>query len=153
MAFSIPQYKLERFEYKISNMNLFLKRIDKEFNNDINYSNYIAENNIDITDWPTMERLTFSTIILNWLLLRNRKKHFPFSNITNIYVSLFFKPDMIRTGINFVNKYKKIYTTRLHGAILCCLLEKPFIIFNNSYGKNKCFFETWFNDLEQIEFH
>jgi glycosyltransferase involved in cell wall biosynthesis len=32
------------------------------------------------------------------------------------------------------------------------LLEKPFVFFDNSYGKNSGFFETWLSDLDEVKF-
>jgi pyruvyl transferase EpsO len=100
-----------------------------------------------------MEKQAVSTFLLRCLLWASRKICILFLNITNLYAIFFFKPYMIKTGVGFVSKYNKIYTTRLHGAILCCLLGKPFVLFDNSYGKNRSFFETWLSDLDGAEFH
>lgn len=54
---------------------------------------------------------------------------------------------MIEVGVKFLSKYNTIYTTRLHGAILSVLMGKSFFLINNSYGKNKNYFQTWFYDL------
>jgi pyruvyl transferase EpsO len=59
---------------------------------------------------------------------------------------------MIREGVKQISKYENIYSTRLHVAILSVLLEKPFVFFDNSYGKNSAFFETWLSDLDGAKF-
>jgi exopolysaccharide biosynthesis predicted pyruvyltransferase EpsI len=51
-------------------------------------------------------------------------------------------------GIDLVSQYKFVISTRLHGHILCLLLGIPSIIVDNSYGKNKRFYDTWLNEVE-----
>ena len=59
---------------------------------------------------------------------------------------------MIREGVKQISQYENIYSTRLHAAILSVLLEKQFVLFDNSYGKNSSFYETWLNDLDDVKF-
>jgi pyruvyl transferase EpsO len=153
MAFCISSNKLKKYKNKQINKTLFLKRNDRELNNSINYADYIESKSMRIADWPSMEKRMISKFFL-WRCLRlSHRLPVPFSKITDIYASYFFKSAMIKTGVKFITKYEKIYTTRLHAAILCCLLEKPFTFFDNSYGKNGSFFETWLSDLDDVEFH
>ncbi|WP_302323746.1 polysaccharide pyruvyl transferase family protein [Bacteroides congonensis] len=51
-----------------------------------------------------------------------------------------------------MSNYDKVYTTRLHVAILSILLGKTFVFFDNSYGKNKFFYETWLKDIDDANF-
>jgi len=39
--------------------------------------------------------------------------------------------------------YETIRTSRLHGHILACLLDKPNVLLDNSYGKNSAYYHTW----------
>jgi pyruvyl transferase EpsO len=151
MAFCIPPEHLRGYLSKQADKNLFLKRGDKELNT--SRSNHIDKEHFDISDWPVMEKKTVYVYVLWCFLWLSRRIHVLFPQITDLYASFLFRPNMIRTGVKFISKYHKIYTTRLHGAILCCLLGKPFVLFNNSYGKNRSFFETWFKDLDGAEFH
>jgi pyruvyl transferase EpsO len=153
MAFCIPAGALKKIKINPSYKTLFVKRTDQEINTHIDYFAHINENNIDISDWPPMEKETIVAFLLRCFLWINRRMHILFSKITDLYACYIFKQNMIKIGVRFISKYKKIYTTRLHAAILCCILEKPFILFNNSYGKNSSFFKTWFSDLDDIEFH
>jgi pyruvyl transferase EpsO len=148
MAFCISPNTIKRFQKKPQDKTLFLKRKDKELNNGIEYSQYTGEQ-FDAFDWPPMERKTISLYLLQRLLGASRRFPVLFPELTGVYASLFFKPAMIKAGVRFLSKYSKIYTTRLHGAILCCLLGKPFVFFDNSYGKNSDFFETWLSDLDE----
>ena len=47
--------------------------------------------------------------------------------------------------------YKTIYTTRLHAAILGVLLGKKVVFMDNSYGKNRGFYETWLKDCDAVK--
>jgi pyruvyl transferase EpsO len=152
MAFCIPALQLKQYQCKSSGKDLFLKRTDKELNTTFAYSNCFDEKNIDVSDWPTMEKRTITIRLLHYFLALNRRIPFAFSGLTDIYASCFFKRDMVKAGVKFISGYNKVYTTRLHAAILCCLLGKPFVFFDNSYGKNSGFFETWFSDLDGVEF-
>jgi len=151
MAFCIPDYKTRKYLLKQNNNYLFLKRRDKELNTSIDYSKYIRESEFNTHDWPSIEKTILSYFLLKCFLWINRRLPF-FNRIIDIYASILFKPDLIKIGVNFLSKYEKVCTTRLHGAILCCLLEKPCVFFDNSYGKNSAFFETWLSDLDDIMF-
>ncbi|MDR2409321.1 MAG: polysaccharide pyruvyl transferase family protein, partial [Bacteroidales bacterium] len=156
MAFCIPPEQLKKYQGKQSGKDLFLKRIDRELNSKINYTDFIVDKkNTDISDWPAMKKVyTFLLRCFLWIFLRlSRKIHSVFPELTDLYAFFFVKPHMIKIGVKFVSKYNKIYTTRLHAAILCCLLNKPFVLFDNSYGKNLSFFETWLSDLDWVIFH
>lgn len=151
MAFCIAPDTLRKYQGRPTGKYLFLKRTDKELNGTISYADFVDGEDFDIRDWPTMEKQTVCVFLLRCLLWVSRKIRAVFPAITNLYAGFFFKPHMIKTGVRFVSGYNRVYTTRLHGAILCCLLGKPFVLFDNSYGKNRGFFETWFDDLDGAE--
>jgi len=152
MAFCIPSNGLKKFQSKPKKRVLFLKRNDKELNDTVNYLEIISETKIDICDWPSMEKRKISSFFLWRFMWATSIVPNLFSKLTDIYAYYFFRYDMIKIGIKFLSEYKKIYTTRLHVAILCCLMEKPYLFFDNSYGKNKSFFETWLSDLDTAKF-
>jgi pyruvyl transferase EpsO len=152
MAFCIPPVQLHKYYGKPLNRNLFLRRTDTELNTYFNYANFIADKeNTDISDWPSVETQTIYGFLLRCFLWMGRRTVFLFPRSADLYAKFFFKPNLIKTGVRFIYSYNKVYTTRLHAAILCCLLEKPFVLFDNSYGKNRSFFETWLSDLEQAK--
>ncbi|MDR0443434.1 MAG: polysaccharide pyruvyl transferase family protein [Treponema sp.] len=152
MAFCIPVYKLKKNQVKQGKKNLFLRRNDKELNRTIDYLTNISEIDFDVHDWPSMEKIMISCFFMRCFLWASRRMMFLFSKLADIYASLVFKPNVIKTGVRFISKYENIYTTRLHVAILCCLLEKPCTFFDNSYGKNNSFYETWLSDLDGMKF-
>ena len=58
----------------------------------------------------------------------------------------------VNNAIEFLSEYPLVITTRLHGFILCYLLGIPVIVLDNSYGKNKNFYDTWFKSQENTHF-
>ena len=60
-------------------------------------------------------------------------------------------PKCMTEGIRFLEPYRDIYTTRLHGLILSVLMNKPSVTFlDNSYGKISAFYRTWLDDVEGV---
>ncbi|MGD1712451.1 polysaccharide pyruvyl transferase family protein [Dapis sp. BLCC M172] len=58
----------------------------------------------------------------------------------------------LHSGIYQFQKYRLIITNRLHGHILCVLLNIPHIFLPNSYHKNQSFYETWSYDIPFCRF-
>lgn len=149
MAFCISQKTLDHYKQKGTDKVLFLKRNDQELR-EYDFSSYIAEKaeQLHIGDWPTMEKEFKTKVYLDKLIFhRKRLKRIP-----DIYADLIFRPFQVRKGIEFVSKHRKVYTTRLHMAILSVLLDKEIVFFDNSYGKNRSFYETWLKDVEKLKF-
>lgn len=55
--------------------------------------------------------------------------------------------DYLHRSIYQLNRYPLVITNRLHGHILCTLLEIPHIFLPNSYGKNQSWYEAWTYDI------
>ncbi|MDR0603310.1 MAG: polysaccharide pyruvyl transferase family protein [Bacteroidales bacterium] len=149
MAFYMDQERLNKYTVKPTKEILLLKRNDIELSKKNNYHQYISEKGaIEIHDWPTMEHNYFVQKVIFKLI---ELFFFP-KNVVDKYAECIYKPFLIRTGIQFISQYKYIYTTRLHVAILSILLQKPFTFFDNSYGKNSSFYDTWLSDIDTIKF-
>jgi pyruvyl transferase EpsO len=147
MAFCIKPEELQKYCLLQTKKTLLLKRSDQELDSSIDYRRCIPDSDVDIADWPTLEKPVSSAVMLGHLLgLTQRCKLF--TGLANIYASNMFRQDMVKRGVQFVSQYEQVYTTRLHVAILCCLLGKPFHLFDNNYGKNSRFFDTWLMDLD-----
>jgi pyruvyl transferase EpsO len=101
---------------------LFMKRTDKELKADYPLP-YIK--NIEIKDWPTFENNYF-----NYLPDKHTQSDF-----------------YLNEGIIFMANYDLVITTRLHGCILAALLGIPVIMVDNSYGKNRTYYETWLSQM------
>jgi pyruvyl transferase EpsO len=143
-----------------TNKILILKRQDKELNQsfDVEVLKDRISNGkkIDIRDWPPMERNIsnkvnnalikaddfFSTLLVKKPVFKNIINHsygFKQHDLSKRY--------MVR-GIDFINGYDEIYTTRLHGYILSVLLDKKVHLIDNSYGKNSTFYNSWMKGFE-----
>ncbi|WP_307996259.1 polysaccharide pyruvyl transferase family protein [uncultured Bacteroides sp.] len=147
MAFCISQQILKKYNCNSTSKILFLKRNDIELC-EKDYESYVVEdkNIVDVKDWPTMEADFFQFKILGKLV------RFHQYSMADIFASNYLKPYLVKKGIRFLNNYDKVYTTRLHVAILSILLGKTFVFFDNSYGKNKFFYETWLKDIDDANF-
>lgn len=162
MAFCIDLDKLNTNSLP-SQDKLLMKRKDKELETN-NILNQIIEDNpkIEILDWPTFNvsknkhRLVYrkerynriiSTKLLDIPLLNNL--------IDSRYglKSRKQKEKYIDLGIEFLNKYNTIYTTRLHGVILAVLLDKNIIIIDNKHKKLTRFYNTWLKDFKNVKIY
>lgn len=125
---------------------LFLVRDDKEFKP--NDRLLEANRELDIvSDWPTMlpdDRIAWAC---GQCFLFSRF----FKGPVDFLARSIYRPHIIRAGISFESRAAKIFSTRLHGAILGLLLGKKVVLFDNSYGKNRRFYETWLSDCEDVE--
>lgn len=153
MAFCIPPEQLAPYAHPvIPGSALFLKRSDHECRQ-TDYAALIGAEQYDTRDWPPLEAVGSSERILNALCRLSRSRPLRFlMPATDAYAARYFKNDMVKQGVEFLSRYETIYTTRLHVAILCCLLGKPFTLFDNTYGKNKHFFDTWLSDVDGAVF-
>lgn len=50
---------------------------------------------------------------------------------------------LVGKAIRTFSGYRHVRTSRLHGHILSCLLDKPNVLLDNSYGKNSNYYRTW----------
>ena len=149
MAFCISSKLLKKYSKKEGDRALFLKRNDPEFC-EYDFNSYITEDEatLDTCDWPTMEKQFKTKTYLDKLLWHKER----LGRLSDIYADKIFRPFQVKKGIEFVSQYKKVYTTRLHVAILSLLLDKEIVFFDNSYGKNSSFYDTWLADIKDITF-
>jgi len=56
----------------------------------------------------------------------------------------------LRRGVALLGSGRRVVTDRLHGHILCLLLGIPHELRDNSYGKNRAFYETWSHGIEGV---
>ncbi|REC49610.1 polysaccharide pyruvyl transferase family protein [Chryseobacterium pennipullorum] len=148
-----------------TNKTLLLERMDKELGNVALLQKQLetlhkSETKIEVKDWPgfykqgTLQQkadnlYNFAEIVGSKILLKSPLKFLV--NDAHGLRGKRYKERRIKTGIKFINHYDVVYSTRLHGFILAVLLNKKVFIFDNSYGKNKNFFETWLKDFENVK--
>ncbi len=150
MAFCIDTDELKRNMVSSIGKDLFFKRVDVEINKSYDYSKCVPAD-CDVHDWPSLE-YHYPFWENKWVgRIFNRLYGFRHA-ARNWYAVHRYRPRQVRIGVEFLSKYDKIYTTRLHAAILAILLEKEFIFFDNNYGKNSAFYNTWLADDEAIKF-
>lgn len=125
---------------------LLFKRNDKELK-EIEYLQFLECQNLDVSDWPTLSN---SPTLVKKMRNKCRKYAGNFPFIYDLYCQCVYRPYLIKEGVKFISSHTEIYTTRLHGAILSLLLGKTVRMFDNSYGKNKNFYETWLEDCDNI---
>lgn len=161
MAFSIDPATLKRHASHAVHETLFLKRTDKELASQ-SPALPLSIADADVRDWPCMEqeptywmrylRLCSHATALGLLKLRSGwRLSRTVLGLSDWYYHTRCRSEYIRNGVQFVSRYRTIYTTRLHVGILAVLLDKPVTILDNSYGKNASFLETWLTDTEGVE--
>ncbi len=149
MAFCIPPDSLKSRCSGAGERVLLLKRTDAEFC-EYDFNSYIKEEAslLDVGDWPTMEKSSWRVKRFHHYLYKKGYK----CRLMDIYADKVLRPHLVKTGAEFVSRYKKVYTTRLHVAILSFLLGKEVVFFDNSYGKSSSFYDTWLHDADNIKF-
>lgn len=87
---------------------------------------------------------------VEWLSQGFWQKYHPYSSM----FTTIDNPEMVKISWDYlhrsiyqINHYPLIITNRLHGHILCTLLEIPHVFLPNSYGKNQTWYETWTKDI------
>lgn len=118
---------------------IFIKRADKE-GKDVPLEQLPSD--IEIGDWCSIERP--DKVVESFSLIENRDEK-------NSYAINVFLPHLVDLGIEQLGRYRTIYTTRLHAALLGILLGKNIVLFDNSYGKNSSFYDTWLREIPNVK--
>lgn len=151
MAFFIDMRRWARWN-STAERPLLLMRQDKELHSSPALDEVKRLVNIDITDWLTMTDNTEASIWQRRIYNRVRTHPRKLGWLYDFYMRQFYRPAMIRSGVELISSHTDIYTTRLHACILSVLLGKERIsMFDNSYGKNRGFYETWLNDCDNVK--
>ena len=131
----------------VTKETLLLKRDDKELKEYNELNKLIQQGNITVCDW-----LPFTEDCWQKTWFRRTRKYIP--AMYDWYAHNIFRPYMVNSGIQLIGSHKKIYSTRLHAAILSILLDKAEDLtwYDNSYGKNSSFYDTWLSDVDGITF-
>jgi len=142
MAFCIDVNELQQYSKPLLHKDLLFKRVDKE-RSFVNQFEGLS-GNFDVSDWPyyldsepQVEHL--------YDLIRNGK----YEEADNYAVGTYL-PTRVKTGVELISQYDKVYSNRLHGAILSILLGKDVYILDNSYGKNSQYYKTWLKGYKNV---
>lgn len=107
---------------------------------------------VAVADWPSIHnglpgQLRLSKI-QRWMQKCRLSPWMP--AWTNWYYSHVLRQEIIKSGVDFISPYSKVYSTRLHAAVLAALLGKQVYMLDNSYGKCKGVFDLWMKDLDNV---
>lgn len=154
LTFDVEKYcKRNNIKVKeLGNGKLLVKRNDKELIEDSSL-NAISENYNCISDWPPMTNMIKEEEWLNRLTYRMSWMKIPQNIImkfTDFYYSHILKDAYLITGIRFLLQYERIYSTRLHAAVLAMLLGKQTYLLDNSYGKCRGVHDLWMKDFSNL---
>ncbi|MHA6480431.1 polysaccharide pyruvyl transferase family protein [Paenibacillus sp. strain BS8-2] len=58
---------------------------------------------------------------------------------------------LVDKAVKRFSGYRNVQTSRLHGHILSCLMDKPNTLLDNSYGKNSNYYHTWTSGIKSAE--
>lgn len=150
MAFCISALRLKPYIKKQTHEKLIISR------NDCEKGKTSLSLDGDISDWPVFMQSFRTTTFFNKVFKHISDAQIPFFSdlinyVWNWYAPHIFNEKMMREGVEFISPYKEVETTRLHGCILSILLDKQVTLVNNSYGKNKNFYDSWLYDLDSIK--
>lgn len=157
MAFCIEPSFLSKYHYPAKEKTLFFKRKDREFADYDFEKLVVAQGHLDELEWPSMQR----ELVISKLLYLLRRISAAgnqigmgsvFRRLFDWYALSIYMPRLLKIGIQFISQYQRVYSTRLHGAILSILLDRPLVFFDNSYGKNSSFYDTWLREFENVVF-
>ena len=164
MAFFIPSASLRKHMLPMTKQTLFLKRVDKELNqkemSDMFRNRGDSKASLIVSDWPTIDNNLWCIRLNLWmvgitdaLLLRKMSWMASFMRkLTTWQMINVTYPIVAKRGVQFLSLFNNLYLTRLHSAILAVLLDKKFALLDNSYHKNRYFYETWLKDLDLAQF-
>lgn len=132
----------------VSKKTLYFLRKDVE-QNPIQHQIEEEIKNSDCFDWDiiiTKSDKRVTSIIWKLIGLNNRVKS---KSLNELIFKIWYKHTLILVtrASKIFSSYENVVTSRLHGHILSCLLDIPSSLVDNSYGKNKAYYEVWTKDL------
>ena len=150
MAFCMNMKKWGRINTCKLNRPLVLKRGDKELKKSTALETTLAHLDATVSDWPSMGCCNYVEYFKYQVFRVARKLRQLW--VYDMYMRYVYRPYLIKIGVRIVKAHTDIYTTRLHTCILSILLGKEKIVFfDNSYGKNSLFYQTWLSDCENVQ--
>jgi len=93
----------------------------------------------DVLDWPTLyNRVEKNAVRLFSELLKRGGAGQSVGQLWSKYTDY-----LVNKAVERFGRYRTVRTSRLHGHILSCLLDKPNVLMDNAYGKNVNYYRTW----------
>ena len=153
MAFCIDTFKFRNYEKNNElNKSVYFKRLDKEFSEHEN--NFL--NSLEHRDWKPFEKKrhwSFVLMRIGYKSLHVKNKHIKkcISLALDNIMTKYAKAWLIQSGINTLQPFKNIYTTRLHAMILGVLMDKSIYGIDGKTSKVSDFYNTWLADCDKVE--
>lgn len=102
-----------------------------------------AEGRGDYLDWGSLYSRFEQKSIKLIVRLIQRGSGLPMHTIWAKYTDY-----LVNKAIKRFGSYRSVQTSRLHGHILSCLMDKPNVLLDNSYGKNSNYYQTWTSGIK-----
>lgn len=106
-------------------------KFDEGFDDETDWSILLKNKKWKINGYIRLQKIIklfgFNKYLSQWI----NKKWIEFSKVLLVEVTSYY------------SKYDSIITTRLHGHIFSCLMNKKSVVFDNSYGKNSAYYDLW----------
>ncbi|CAI6087121.1 polysaccharide pyruvyl transferase family protein [Cohnella sp. JJ-181] len=101
----------------------------------------------DEMDWATLfSRTEQRSIRAFGKVLRISGGKLPMGKIWSRYTDR-----LVNKTIGRFAQYRTVQTSRLHGHILSCLMDKPNVLIDNAYGKNANYYRTWTQSISSAK--
>lgn len=101
----------------------------------------------DYLDWTSLyNRVEKKSINLIVRMMRKGSGPLPMQAIWGKYTDY-----LVDKAVKRFSGYRNVQTSRLHGHILSCLMDKPNTLLDNSYGKNSNYFHTWTSGIKSAQ--
>ncbi|WP_434756657.1 polysaccharide pyruvyl transferase family protein [Paenibacillus amylolyticus] len=71
----------------------------------------------------------------------------PVSRAISQFIWMKYSDYLVHKAVRCFSDYRMIHTSRLHGHILSCLMAKPNLLIDNSYGKNSGYYRIWTHEV------
>lgn len=105
----------------------------------------------DVSDWPDIvtlgDTLALGAMAAIFRLFRAVGPSKPVESLLDRK-----RAELVNKGIEWLNGYDRIYSTRLHGALLGLLLGKRVRLLASMTGKSSAYYHTWLANNEDCEY-
>ncbi len=146
-------YPLRAGNKRPSQHGLRISRVDDEGRAQVEMQADMSDLNIDtITDWPEFvgereERINLFRRGIGGFYRRGMGR---IANRILVRLWIAYSARLVKDAARLFARHEFIVTDRLHGHILACLLNRPNIVLDNSYGKNSRYVAAWTQRSELV---
>lgn len=101
----------------------------------------------DYLDWTSLyNRVEKKSINMIVRIMKKGSGALPMQAIWGKYTDY-----LVDKAVKRFSGYRSVQTSRLHGHILSCLMDKPNTLLDNSYGKNSNYYNTWTSGIKSAQ--